>query len=197
MSLYNLKSSDGQWRITKFTNDLDVEASYITSEAECECPAGSRPTCRHRQMLPKMLHVGAEDSGMFYDFDHDQFLEPIAEAEDDTQPVIVSPLEVEETIETLKDMASELTTNIQPTFKAGELIPKFLDGMSQTVTTTINYMEDGTIETIEHKPATAGGPAERAPTLVEQTSEMLKQPNKFNPVNTLHPSITGTLKRRI
>ena len=94
MSLYTLKSSDGQWRITKFTNDLDVEASYITSEAECECPAGSRPTCRHRQMLPKMLNVGAEDSGMFYDFDTDQFLEPIVDSED-TQPAIVSPIEDE------------------------------------------------------------------------------------------------------
>ena len=90
MTLYNLKSSDGQWRITKFTNDLDVESSYITSETECECPAGVRPSCRHRQMLPRMLNVGAEDSGMFYDFERDVFLEPI-EGED-TQPIIVSPI---------------------------------------------------------------------------------------------------------
>ena len=90
MSLYNLKSVDGNWRITKFTNDLDVESSYITSETTCECPAGVRPSCRHRQMLPRMLNVGAEDSGMFYDFERDVFLEPI-EGED-TQPVIVSPI---------------------------------------------------------------------------------------------------------
>lgn len=90
MTLYNLKSEDGQWRITKFDNGLNVESSYLTSETECECPAGSRPVCRHRTMLPRMLNVGAEDSGMFYDFDADQFLEPLSDAED-TQSVIVSP----------------------------------------------------------------------------------------------------------
>ena len=106
MTLYNLKSSDGQWRITKFTNDLDVESSYITSLQECECPAGSRPTCRHRQMLPKMLNVGAEDSAMFYDFEHDQFLEPITNNEEDTQPAIVSPIEDELPPQAAQDISS-------------------------------------------------------------------------------------------
>jgi hypothetical protein len=91
MALYNLKSSDGQWRITKFDNDLNVESSYIVSLEGCDCPAGSRPVCRHRTMLPKMLNVGAEDSGMFYDYNTDQFLEPMADDED-TQPAIVSPM---------------------------------------------------------------------------------------------------------
>jgi hypothetical protein len=81
MTLYNLKSADGQWRITKFTNDLDVESSYILSETECECPAGSRPTCRHRQMLPIMLANSLEDSGGFYDFENEQVLVPTTEAE--------------------------------------------------------------------------------------------------------------------
>jgi hypothetical protein len=76
MSLYNLRSSDGDWRITKFDNDLNPESSYLVSAEACECPAGVRPTCRHRQMLPKLLAAGAEDSPMFYDFDHDQFLAP-------------------------------------------------------------------------------------------------------------------------
>lgn len=108
MAFYNLKSSDGQWAITKFDNDLNVESSYITSELECSCPAGSRPSCRHRQMLPKMLHVGAEDSAMFYDFDHDQFLEPITdEAEEDTQPAIVSPIEDELPPQAAQDMLYE------------------------------------------------------------------------------------------
>lgn len=76
MTLYNLKSADGDWRITKFDNELNVESSYLVSRDACECPAGHRPSCRHRQMLPKMLAAGAEDSGMFYNFDHDVFLEP-------------------------------------------------------------------------------------------------------------------------
>ena len=104
MTLYNLKSSDGHWRITKFTNDLEVESSYITSLQECECPAGSRPTCRHRQMLPKMLSIGAEDSPMFYDFERDQFLEPISNDLEDTQPAIVSPVEDELPPQAAQDM---------------------------------------------------------------------------------------------
>ena len=76
MSLYNLKSADGDWRITKFTNDLDVESSYLVSRDACECPAGHRPSCRHRQMLPRMLAAQAEDSPMFYDFDNDRWLTP-------------------------------------------------------------------------------------------------------------------------
>lgn len=95
MSLYNLKSADGNWRVTKFTNDLEVESSYITSLSECDCPAGSRPTCRHRQMLPKMLEVGAEDSPMFYDFDKDQFFEPlVSEANESSGTVLESTFPV-------------------------------------------------------------------------------------------------------
>lgn len=90
MTLYNLHSADGQWIITKFDNDLNIESSYAVSDSECACPAGSRPVCRHRTMLPKMLAVGAEDSGMFYNYDSDQFLEPITGDTD-----IISPLEPE------------------------------------------------------------------------------------------------------
>ena len=69
MTLYNLKTDGDQYRITKFTNNLDVESSYLLSLSECECPAGSRPTCRHRQMLPDMLAYDMANTGMFYDFE--------------------------------------------------------------------------------------------------------------------------------
>lgn len=51
MTLYNAKTDDGEVRITKFTDDLDVQSSYITSGSSCECPAGARDTCRHRKMF--------------------------------------------------------------------------------------------------------------------------------------------------
>lgn len=59
--LYSLRSeidAEGaqRYRITKFT-DGEVESSYHTSREACECPAGVRPTCRHRQMLPHMLNA--------------------------------------------------------------------------------------------------------------------------------------------
>jgi hypothetical protein len=69
MTLYNLKTDGDQYRITKFTNNLDVESSYLLALSECECPAGSRPTCRHRQMLPEMLAYDMANTNMFYDFE--------------------------------------------------------------------------------------------------------------------------------
>lgn len=72
MTLYNLRTDGDQWRITKFDNDLNVESSYLLSEAECECPAGHRPSCRHRQMLPAMLAQGICNKSMFWDFETSQ-----------------------------------------------------------------------------------------------------------------------------
>lgn len=67
--LYNLHTDGDQYRITKF-NDGEVESTYLCSEAECECPAGHRPTCRHRQMLPQMLHDGICNTHWFLDWDN-------------------------------------------------------------------------------------------------------------------------------
>jgi hypothetical protein len=66
--LYNLHTDGDNWRITKFV-DGNVESSYLCSETECECPAGSRPSCRHRQMLPSMLAHGLCNTHWFWHFD--------------------------------------------------------------------------------------------------------------------------------
>lgn len=55
-------------RVTKFV-DGEVESSYLTTQTECECPAGHRPSCRHRQMLPQMLAAGIANTHWFWDFD--------------------------------------------------------------------------------------------------------------------------------
>lgn len=73
-TLYNCKSeidANGQshYRITKFDSDMIVESSYITDGVSCECPAGERPTCRHRTMLPRFIARGAVNSFWFHDYD--------------------------------------------------------------------------------------------------------------------------------
>src|SRR5258705_4756321 len=67
--LYNCHHSGDQYRITKFDSDMNPQGSYLVTLEECDCPAGVRPTCRHRNMLHDFLarqHVGDE---WFLDFD--------------------------------------------------------------------------------------------------------------------------------
>lgn len=73
MILYSAKSTidvegHSATRITKFV-DGEVESSYLTTPANCDCPAGVRPTCRHRQMLPHMIQCDIINTNWFYNFD--------------------------------------------------------------------------------------------------------------------------------
>lgn len=68
MILYNCHTDGDEYRITKFI-DGNPESSYLLSHAECQCPAGSRPTCRHRQMLPHMIQCDVVNTHWFYNFD--------------------------------------------------------------------------------------------------------------------------------
>lgn len=67
MTLYNAKTEGDSLRVTKFDDDLNVESSYLTSPNECTCPAGSRSTCRHRQMYPNLRMIA--DTGNFWDYE--------------------------------------------------------------------------------------------------------------------------------
>lgn len=69
VTLYNCKRSGDQYRITKFDSDWNPEASYLLDATTCECPAGHRPTCRHRQMLPKFIQREHISDNWFLDFD--------------------------------------------------------------------------------------------------------------------------------
>ena len=72
MILYNLRTDgSGAHRITKFV-DGEAESSYIVSPRTCECPAGHRSTCRHRQMLPELLARNLLDYALFWDFERKQ-----------------------------------------------------------------------------------------------------------------------------
>lgn len=80
MSLYNLRISGPDWIVTKFDDDLNVESSYkiLSGGAVCECPAGHRPTCRHRQMLGQLME--RVDTAWFLDFDTRQWVDPTGQA---------------------------------------------------------------------------------------------------------------------
>ncbi len=67
--LYNCKHSGDQYSITKFDAHMNVESTYLCTLEECNCPAGQRPTCRHREMLPKFITRGAIGTEWMFDFD--------------------------------------------------------------------------------------------------------------------------------
>lgn len=87
MSLYNCKQSGDSYRISKFTNDLDVEASYLTNGNECDCPAGHRPVCRHRIMLPRFIAKNATSGQWFHNYEHQQWIRATM---DDSEAEIVA-----------------------------------------------------------------------------------------------------------
>lgn len=72
--LYNCKSEidavgKQAYRITKFDHHMNVESSYLTDGRTCNCPAGERPMCRHRKMLPMFTATNRVNTNWFYDFD--------------------------------------------------------------------------------------------------------------------------------
>lgn len=67
--LYNCHHDGDQYRITKFDDDQNPISSYLTTVTECDCPAGRRLMCRHREMLPMFIVRGAVDNGWWYDYD--------------------------------------------------------------------------------------------------------------------------------
>ena len=68
-TLYNCHTDGDQYRITKFDSFGNVESTYLCTVDECECPAGFRPSCRHRHMLPRFIAKEAVNSFYFYDYD--------------------------------------------------------------------------------------------------------------------------------
>ena len=80
-SLYSARFHPAGVLLLKFDRDLNHEASYLVSNGNCECPAASRPTCRHRKMLPFFEKAGHIGDGWFLDWDTRLWQRPILEGE--------------------------------------------------------------------------------------------------------------------
>jgi hypothetical protein len=85
--LYNCRHDGDQYRITKFDQHLNVESSYLCDEHTCECPAGVRPRCRHREMLPLFIKREAIGSSWWLDYDRGGWVQMA----DDPEPEIKIP----------------------------------------------------------------------------------------------------------
>jgi len=68
MSLYSCRPglADQGFILTKLDMDLNPEASYEVTNATCTCPAGHRPTCKHRsRLLPAFLKYNHISDGWY------------------------------------------------------------------------------------------------------------------------------------
>ena len=80
-SLYTLRSTpkEGEFIVMKFDPDYEVESVYALSAGECMCPAGHKPKCRHRTMLPLFLAQHHVDDGWFLDWDTRLWRKPVGD----------------------------------------------------------------------------------------------------------------------
>ena len=75
MILYSIRRGPNGHTITKFDDDFNPVATYDVTVGSCTCPAGPRPTCRHRKMLPRMLpKVGQPE---FYCYETQSWHRPV------------------------------------------------------------------------------------------------------------------------
>lgn len=104
-SLYNCRHDGDIFRITKFDSDWNVEASYLCDLVACECPAGHRPSCRHRQMLPKFIqreHLGDE---WFFDFDRGGWIQGASKDLEPSLTIVTNAIVDEDEIELIEPSA--------------------------------------------------------------------------------------------
>lgn len=76
MTLYNVRTASGEdnYRVTKFDEDFNVEATYDLTHSprwgwSCNCHAGQRATCRHREMIVWFIKYDAVNKNLFLDYD--------------------------------------------------------------------------------------------------------------------------------
>lgn len=98
-SLYSCRHDGDQYRITKIDHDLNVESSYLCTFDECECPAGVRPMCRHREMLPKFIQREAVGTGLMFDYDRGGWVQMWEDEEPPPLPEGVQMISLEDPIE--------------------------------------------------------------------------------------------------
>lgn len=125
LNFYNCRFAPPGYRITKFDSEYNVEGTYLVQPREgthgwtCECPAGHRPTCRHRDMLPKFIKDGHLDDGWFLRWDNRQWARPVQpEAQDKIDQQLADEIaadqEAKVTYSELVDKPTELPAALAP-----------------------------------------------------------------------------------
>jgi len=78
--IYRIRSTgENTWEVTKADKDFECSEVYSVSLIQgyynCSCFAGSRETCRHRQMIPEFIAEEAVNTNKWYWFDKRKWIE--------------------------------------------------------------------------------------------------------------------------
>jgi hypothetical protein len=73
-----MSGNEMNWDVIKMERDFEhVETYHISKHVSvCSCYAGSKPTCRHRELLSIFKMEDAIDSRRAYDYDKAKWIEP-------------------------------------------------------------------------------------------------------------------------
>lgn len=77
LNIYTVLSGTTEnWTVTKMDRDWEVEDTYYVSKhvSVCSCFAGSKSTCRHRQLVDIFVAEQKVDSREAYDFDKQRWV---------------------------------------------------------------------------------------------------------------------------
>ena len=77
MILYSIRRGPHGYQLGKFDDDFNVAAVYDVDLKHCTCPAGPRPSCKHRKMLPRML--AKVDTNQFYCYETQTWHQPLGD----------------------------------------------------------------------------------------------------------------------
>lgn len=72
-----LTGTTENWTVVKMDRDFEEEDTYYISKhvSVCSCYAGSKATCRHRELLRIFQKEGAVDSRRAYDYDKNRWVD--------------------------------------------------------------------------------------------------------------------------
>lgn len=66
--IYNVFTETGGYRVTKWDQDMNIEASYLVTSSTCDCPSRNKP-CKHVNLVGVAIAMKTVDTQNFFDPD--------------------------------------------------------------------------------------------------------------------------------
>lgn len=85
MTLYNIFTERGGYRIAKWDDKFNLIGSYLTTSNDCDCPSRVKP-CKHVRLVDVAMRLGVIDKPLFLDPDTGKW-EPVRLWDQEFEPL--------------------------------------------------------------------------------------------------------------